>query len=96
MKITRIIETKLGNTESELIELKKLLNFKINRNKIIFTGRVLNISGGTFAKQWLKWRSIDELKEVNLIFLWVSRFYYKRCPSSSRVLNNDITIYHLI
>ena len=30
----KIIETKLANTESELIELKKLLNFKIDRNKI--------------------------------------------------------------
>ena len=46
----QIIETKLANTESELIELKKLLNFKFSRNKVIFTGRVLNISGGTFAK----------------------------------------------
>ncbi len=46
----KILETKLANTESEIIELKKLLNFKIERNKIIFTGRVLNISGGTFAK----------------------------------------------
>ena len=44
----KIIETKLANTESELIELKNLLNFKVDRNKIIFTGRVLNISGGTF------------------------------------------------
>ena len=62
----KIIETKLANSESELIELKKLLNFKINRNKIIFTGRVLNISGGTFAKTMVvNGGSIDGIKKDN-------------------------------
>ena len=49
----KILENKLTNFESELIELKKIVNFKFDSNKIIYTGRVLNISGGTFAKTML-------------------------------------------
>lgn len=49
----KILENRLTNFESELIELKKILNFKFDTNEIIYTGRVLNISGGTFAKTML-------------------------------------------
>ena len=85
----RIIETKLGNTESELIELKKLLNFKINRNKIIFTGRVLNISGGTFAKTMVvNGGSIDGIKRGQPVIssLGLVGSIISVGPSSSRVL----------
>ena len=64
----KIIETKLANTESELIELKKLLNFKINRNKIIFTG--------DYGYQWGKCRWHKKRTTSNLIFRF-SRLYNK-------------------
>ena len=84
-----IIETKLANTESELIELKKLLNFKISRNKIIFTGRVLNISGGTFAKTMVvNGGSIDGIKKGQPVIssLGLVGSVISVGPSSSRVL----------
>ena len=49
----RVFEKKSGILESELIELKKLLNFIPRDNDILITSRVLNISGGTFAKTML-------------------------------------------
>ncbi len=85
----KIIETRLGNTESELIELKKLLNFKINRNKIIFTGRVLNISGGTFAKTMVvNGGSSDGIKRGQPVIssLGLVGSIISVGPSSSRVL----------
>ena len=85
----KIIETKLANTESELIELKKLLNFKINRNKIIFTGRVLNISGGTFAKTMVvNGGSLDGIKKGQPVIssLGLVGSIISVGPSSSRVL----------
>ncbi len=85
----KILETKLGNTESELIELKKLLNFKINRNKIIFTGRVLNISGGTFAKTMVvNGGSLDGIKRGQPVIssLGLVGSIINVGPSSSRVL----------
>ncbi len=85
----KIIETRLGNTESELIELKKLLNFKINRNKIIFTGRVLNISGGTFAKTMVvNGGSADGIKTGQPVIssLGLVGSIISVGPSSSRVL----------
>ncbi len=85
----KIIETKLANTESEIIELKKLLNFKINRNKIIFTGRVLNISGGTFAKTMVvNGGTVDGIKEGQPVIssLGLVGSIISVGPSSSRVL----------
>ena len=85
----KIIETKLANTESEIIELKKLLNFKINRNKIIFTGRVLNISGGTFAKTMVvNGGSVDGIKKGQPVIssLGLVGSVISVGPSSSRVL----------
>ena len=85
----KIIETKLANTESELIELKKLLNFKIDRNKIIFTGRVLNISGGTFAKTMvINGGSVDGIKKGQPVIssLGLVGSIISVGPSSSRVL----------
>ena len=85
----KIIETKLANTESEIIELKKLLNFKINNNKIIFTGRVLNISGGTFAKTMVvNGGSLDGIKKGQPVIssLGLVGSVISVGPSSSRVL----------
>ena len=85
----KIIETKLANTESELIELKKLLNFKINRSKIIFTGRVLNISGGTFAKTMVvNGGAVDGVKKGQPVIssLGLVGSIISVGPSSSRVL----------
>ena len=85
----KIIESKLANTESELIELKKLLNFKINRNKIIFTGRVLNISGGTFAKTMvINGGSLNGIKKGQPVIssLGLVGSIISVGPSSSRVL----------
>jgi len=85
----KIIETKLANTESEIIELKKLLNFKINSNKIIFTGRVLNISGGTFAKTMVvNGGSLDGIKKGQPVIssLGLVGSVISVGPSSSRVL----------
>ena len=85
----KIIETKLANTESEIIELKKLLNFKINRNKIIFTGRVLNISGGTFAKTMVvNGGSLNGIEEGQPVIssLGLVGSVISVGPSSSRVL----------
>ena len=85
----KIIETKLANTESELIELKKLLNFKINRAKIIFTGRVLNISGGTFAKTMVvNGGSFDGIKKGQPVIssLGLVGSIINVGPTSSRVL----------
>ena len=85
----KIIETKLANTESELIELKKLLNFKIDRNKIIFTGRVLNISGGNFAKTMvINGGSVDGIKKGQPVIssLGLVGSIISVGPSSSRVL----------
>ena len=85
----KIIETKLANTESEIIELKKLLNFKINRNRIIFTGRVLNISGGTFAKTMVvNGGSADGIKKGQPVIssLGLVGSVISVGPSSSRVL----------
>ena len=85
----KIIETKLANTESEIIELKKLLNFKINSNKIIFTGRVLNISGGTFAKTMVvNGGSLDGIKKGQPVIssLGLVGSIISVGPSSSRVL----------
>ena len=85
----KIIETKLANTESEIIELKKLLNFKINRNKIIFTGRVLNISGGTFAKTMVvNGGSVDGINKGQPVIssLGLVGSVISVGPSSSRVL----------
>ena len=85
----KIIETKLANTESEIIELKKLLNFKINRNKIIFTGRVLNISGGTFAKTMVvNGGTLDGIKKGQPVIssLGLVGSIISVGPSSSRVL----------
>ena len=50
IKRLMVSEKNIAMVESELIELKKLLNFISKENKILATGRVLNISGGTFAK----------------------------------------------
>ena len=85
----KIIETKLANTESEIIELKKLLNFKINRNKIIFTGRVLNISGGTFAKTMVvNGGIVDGIKKGQPVIssLGLVGSVISVGPSSSRIL----------
>ena len=85
----KIIETKLGNSESEIIELKKLLNFKINQNKIIFTGRVLNISGGTFAKTMVvNGGRVDGIKKGQPVIssLGLVGSVISVGPSSSRVL----------
>ena len=85
----KIIETKLANTESELIELKKLLNFKIDRNKIIYTARVLNISGGTFAKTMvINGGSVDGIKKGQPVIssLGLVGSIISVGPSSSRVL----------
>ncbi len=49
----KIIEKNSQIQESELIELKRLLNFIPRDNQKLITGRVLNISGGTFAKTML-------------------------------------------
>ena len=53
IKRLKILERKSEIEESELIELKKLLSSIPRKNEIIITGRVLNISGGTFAKTML-------------------------------------------
>ncbi len=53
IKRLRILEKKTGIIESELIELKSLLNSIPQKNKILITSRILNISGGTFAKTML-------------------------------------------
>tara|TARA_B100000965_G_scaffold387079_1_gene390036 strand:- start:11 stop:913 length:903 start_codon:yes stop_codon:yes gene_type:complete len=49
----KLFEKKSGILESELIELRKMLNFAPRENKVLITSRVLNISGGTFAKTML-------------------------------------------
>ena len=85
----KILETKLTNSESELIELKKLLNFKFDKNKIIFTGRVLNISGGTFAKTMVvNGGSVDGIKKGQPVIssLGLVGSIINVGPSSSRVL----------
>ena len=53
IKRLNVLEKNMALVESELIELKKLLNFIPKDNKVLATGRVLNISGGTFAKTML-------------------------------------------
>ena len=53
IKRLMVSEKNMALVESELIELKKLLNFIPKDNKVLATGRVLNISGGTFAKTML-------------------------------------------
>ena len=49
----KVSEKNIALIESELIELKKLLNFIPQNKRVLITGRVLNISGGTFAKTML-------------------------------------------
>ena len=85
----KVLETKLTNSESELIELKRLLNFKFDKNKIIFTGRVLNISGGTFAKTMVvNGGSLDGIKKGQPVIssLGLVGSVISVGPSSSRVL----------
>ena len=85
----KILESKLTNSESELIELKRLLNFKLDKNKIIFTGRVLNISGGTFAKTMVvNGGSVDGIKKGQPVIssLGLVGSIINVGPSSSRVL----------
>jgi len=53
IKRLMVSEKNMSLVESELIELKKILNFIPKENKVLATGRVLNISGGTFAKTML-------------------------------------------
>jgi len=53
IKRLMVSEKNMALVESELIELKKLINFIPKENKVLTTGRVLNISGGTFAKTML-------------------------------------------
>ena len=53
LKRLKTLERKSEIQESELIELKKLLKSIPRKNDIIITGRVLSISGGTFAKTML-------------------------------------------
>ena len=53
IKRLKNIERKSEIQESELIELKKVLNSIPRENNFLITGRVLNLSGGTFAKTML-------------------------------------------
>ncbi len=53
IKRLRNVEMKSEIQESELIELKKVLNSIPRDNNFLITGRVLNLSGGTFAKTML-------------------------------------------
>ena len=53
IKRLMVSEKNMALVESELLELKKILNFIPKGNKVLATGRVLNISGGTFAKTML-------------------------------------------
>ena len=53
IKRLKNIEKKSEIQESELIELKKVLNSIPRENNFLITGRVLNLSGGTFAKTML-------------------------------------------
>ena len=53
VKRLKNIEIKSEIQESELIELKKVLNSIPRNNNFLITGRVLNLSGGTFAKTML-------------------------------------------
>ncbi len=91
LKIERLMvsEKNMALVESELIELKKLLNFIPKDNKVLATGRVLNISGGTFAKTMLINTGIKEGIKIGQPVISSNGLVgsiINAGPSSSRVL----------